>query len=47
MMEHASTTKEPVNSVALAHQDILVNAVMPIDVIFMNVKTKGHVLSIL
>ena len=47
MMEHVTTMKEQVSSVALAHLDIMVNAVIPIDVIYMNVTMTGHVLSIL
>ena len=47
MEEYAPMMKEPVGSVAHANRNILVNVVKMIDVIFMNVKMEGLVLSIL
>ena len=47
MKESALTMKEPAVSIALALHDIMVNDVILIDVIFMNVKMEGLVLSIL
>ena len=46
MKEYASTMKKRAVSIALARHNTLVNGVIPIDVIFMNVKMEGLVLSI-
>ena len=44
MKEYALTMMKPAFSIALVLHDIMVNDVIPIDVIFMNVKMAGHVL---